>query len=208
MMLRMLVPTLAAAVLAATPARGQQVEVTPVAGLAFGGAFEVEDGELSLDAGRQLGVVVDVPVMERVQLEFRYLRQESGLVQQSDELFGAPSPVFDVTVHHLLGGILWEIGEGRVRPFAIFALGAAGFAPDPEGLVTEWRFAGGLGAGLKLFLSKHVGVRLEALALPALVDSGTERIFCTSPAGQCFVTVTGVSALYQGAVSGGLVLAF
>lgn len=189
-------------------AAAQQVEVTPLGGFGFGGAFELEDGELAIDEAPRLGLAVDVPIMERVQLEFRWLRQGTELLERSRDLFGPSTTVFDATVHHVLGGLLWEIQGGRLRPFVVATIGAAGFAPGPADLVTEWRFAAGLGGGLKAFVSEHVGLRLEALALPALVDTGTEELFCTSPAGQCFITVTGVSALYQGSLSAGLILAF
>jgi len=192
----------------ARPVRAQDLEVTPFGGLGFGGTFELEDGELSIDQGSRVGFIVDVPVLEGVQLEFRYGRQRTEMRQASDDLFVPSTPAFDATVHHVLGGILWEIGGGRFRPFVVATIGAAGFGPEPDDLVTEWRFAAGLGGGIKAVVSDHVGLRLEALALPALVDPGTRRLFCTSPAGRCLATVTGTSALYQGSIAGGLILSF
>lgn len=200
---------LVAAILSlASATHAQQVEVTPFGGLGFGGTFELEDGDLSIDEAPRFGVIVDVGVGEGVQLEFRYGRQRTEMLQSSDDLFVPSVPAFDLTVQHVLGGILWEIGEGRFRPFVVATAGAAGFGPEPDDLVSEWRFAGGLGGGIKARVSEHVGLRLEALALPALVDPGTRRLFCTSPAGRCFATVTDVSTLYQGSVSAGLVLSF
>lgn len=207
-MRRVIVIVAVSVLVGAGPVGAQELEVTPFGGFGFGGTFELVDGDLAIDQAPRYGFIVDVPILERVQLEFRYGRQRTEVLEESDELFGASTLAFDLTVQHVLGGMLWEIQGGRLRPFISATVGAAGFAPGPADLVTEWRFAAGLGGGVKAFVSDHVGIRLEALALPALVDSGTRRLFCTSPAGRCFATVTDVSALYQGSVSGGLILSF
>lgn len=191
----------------ASPARAQEIEVTPTLGVLGGGTFEVEDGELSIDTAPRFGVVVDVPVRDDLQFELRYGRQESEMRFRA-VTFGRSAELFDIAVQHFHGGLLWEILGGRMRPFLSFTVGASHFAPEPQDVASEWRFSAGLGGGLKAFLSDHVGIRLEARALPTLEESGDELVFCAEPVGRCFLSISERSFLYQGTASAGLILSF
>jgi opacity protein-like surface antigen len=192
--------TLALAVLlAAADARAQKLQLTPFAGYAFGGSVRdtALDGQRSFDASLAYGGSLSVPISEAWRFELLYSRQET-------KLGGGLAPSFDVTIERYLAGFQEEKGEGKARWFGTVWLGATRFVPGQSGFDSETRFGGGVGLGVKTFLAKNVGLRFEARGLYTLV-SGSGGVFCTN--GSCLFAFSG-SSLWQGDVSGGLILAF
>jgi opacity protein-like surface antigen len=190
----------AALLAAAAGARAQSVQITPFAGYAFGGS--VRDTALeekrSFDAALAYGGAIDFRLNEGWQFELLYSRQPT-------KLGGGLGPSLDVTIERYLAGIQEEKGEeGGPRWFGTFWLGATRFIPGVGGFDSETRFGGGVGLGVKTFFAKNVGLRLEARGFYTLVksDGGT---FCVN--GDCLFVFSG-TGLWQGDVSGGLILAF
>ena len=194
---------LAASVLllaAAGAARAQSVQITPFAGYAFGGSARdvVLDQERSFEAALAYGGTISFPISESWRFELLYSRQPT-------ELKGGLAPAFDVTIERYLAGFQEEKGEGgNVRPFGTIWFGATRFVPGLEGVDATTKFGAGVGLGVKSFLTKNVGLRFEARGFYTLVkgDSGS---FCLN--GECLVVFSG-TGLWQGDVSGGLILAF
>jgi hypothetical protein len=109
-----------------------------------------------------------------------------------------------MTVERYLAGFQEEKGQGSVRWFGTFWLGATRFVPGLTGLDSEIRFGAGVGLGVKKFFSRNVGVRLETRALYTLVSS-EGGVACAN--GTCLFAFSG-SSFWQGDVGGGLILAF
>jgi opacity protein-like surface antigen len=193
------VSTLALVLLAAADARAQKVQITPFAGWAFGGS--VRDAALdttrSFDASLAYGGSISVPIAEAWRFELLYSRQET-------KLGGGVEPSYDLTIERYLAGFQEEKGEGKARWFGTVWLGATRFVPGLSGFDSDTRFGGGFGLGVKAFLAKNVGLRFEARALYTLVSS-SGGVLCTN--GTCLFAFSG-SGLWQGDVSGGLILAF
>jgi hypothetical protein len=110
-----------------------------------------------------------------------------------------------VTIERYLAGFQEEKGEGgTVRWFGTVWLGATRFVPGLGGYDATTKFGGGVGLGVKMFFAKNVGLRLEARGFYTLVK-GEGGAFCVN--GQCLFAFSG-TGLWQGDVSGGLILAF
>ena len=92
-----------------------------------------------------------------------------------------------------------------VRPFIVLTLGATRFSPSVAGAGSDWRFSLGFGGGVKVFLSKRWGFRLDARAWPTFIAGGG-AFFCSLPGG-CLIAFGG-SASWQGSATGGVILAF
>ncbi len=187
--------------LAAGPAQAQGVQVAPFAGYQFGGSVRSADSgqQYSFEGGLAWGGTVSLAVGRRWRVELLYSRQDGGLAPPPR----AAAPTLDLTTERLMAGIQEEKGHGRMRYFGSFMLGATRFTPALSGLRSDTRFAMSLGLGLKRFVSDHFGLRLEARAFYTLVESGG-GIFCS---GGCLFVFSG-SGIWQGDLSGGLVLAF
>jgi opacity protein-like surface antigen len=190
-------------------ARADGVEITPYGGYEAGGSFHLLDdlggARAEVDGGATYGVGVGFRLGPGYLLKLIYGRQESALVAKSS-LFGEREKLLDVTVSHFHGGLEWEFGEDDViRPFIEGVIGASLFAPDRDDLSSEWFFSGGVGGGVKLFFSRHVGLTLKARYIPIVVRS-SEDLFCALPGG-CLATFD-QEYLSRGEASAGLTFRF
>jgi hypothetical protein len=191
---------LAVALLLGGEARAQSVQITPFVGYAFGGSVRdtVLDESRSFDAALDYGGTLNFAISESWRFELLYSRQETKISGNG------PSPSFDVTIERYLAGFQEEKGEGNIRYFGTFWLGATRFVPGLAGYDAETRFGGGVGLGVKTFPVKNVGLRFEARGFYTLVK-GEGGAFCSN--GACLFAFSG-TGLWQGDVSAGLILAF
>ena len=125
----------------------QGIEVSPVSGYRFGfDLFETVAGQaLDPDGAPAMGLVVDVPLSNGLQVEGLFTHQHAGLG------FNLPR----VSIDHWQGGGLQEFGGGRVRPFLTGTLGLTRYAADAS---NEIRFNLAAGGGVKLFVKNGVFV--------------------------------------------------
>jgi hypothetical protein len=84
------------------------------------------------------------------------------------------------------------------------SLGATRMVPQQYGLDSETNFSLSLGGGVKIYLTEHVGFRLEGKSFGTLVNS-SGGMFCFN--GACLVTVQG-DVFSQFVANAGLILAF
>jgi len=187
----------------ATEAMGQSFEVTPFVGYRFGGDFRdsVTGAGLDIDDSESYGIVLGKNMSPETQLEFLYSHQTTEL--KSTGLFSATSLTdLDIDYYHLGGSYIWN-PKRKMRPFIQASVGVAHLNPDRGGLGSETRFSFGIGGGLKYFLTKHIGLRLDGRALGTLLNSNS-AVFCS---GGCTINVQG-STLWQFEGNLGLVFAF
>jgi len=174
-----------------TPGRADWgVALTPFAGYRFGGGFtdNATGLDLDVDEGGSFGLIIDVKASQDTEYELFYSVQKTTL--QGEGLF-AGEPLFDLDIHYLhLGGTYLFPGE-RVRPFIGGGLGLTYFSPDGPGLDSEIDFSFSLGGGVKIPISKRVGLRFEGRGFLTILPDNTE-IFCVSSGGaSCAVRVQG-----------------
>jgi opacity protein-like surface antigen len=188
---RLVVPLLALLVLLPVAARADWgVELTPFAGFRFGGQFtdNTTGLDLDVDEGGSFGLILGLQATHETDYELFYSFQKTTL--QGEGLF-AGEPLFDLTIHYLhIGGTYLFPGE-RVRPFIGGGLGLTYFSPDGPGLDSEIDFSFSLGGGVKIPVSKKVGLRLEGRGFLTILPDNTD-IFCVSSGGAaCAVRVQG-----------------
>lgn len=195
----------------------QTVEIAPFLGWQFGGGFGIQDGSVDIEADSVFGFIVDVRVRVDATVEFIYSRQQTTLEVTSTDALRPGVGFLDVNVEYFQAGGVYEfLGEGAeyfdddddkpaVRPFIVLTLGATRFSPSPTGAGGDWRFSLGFGGGVKVFLSKRWGFRLDARAWPTFVAGGG-AFFCSLPGG-CLIAFGG-SASWQASGTAGLIIAF
>jgi hypothetical protein len=167
----------------AAVASAQRVEVAPFAGYRFGGGFfELVTGQpVDLDGAPSLGVALDVPLPNGFQVEGLFTHQHAHvLVPAQGFRLGETWPI---SVDHWQAGALQEFSGGRLRPFLTGTLGLTRFAAAGD---SEIRFTVGAGGGLKVFPTRHVGVRLDGRVFATFVDADARLGACTTT-GRCLL---------------------
>lgn len=192
---------------AAAPAAAQdqdyaQFEITPFYGYMAGGEFEspTTNTDRDLDENNNFGVIFNAAVDEWRHYEFLYSTQ-------STEIDGLV-PI-DIDVQYLqIGGTVSNPDAERVIPYFGITVGAARFSPDQSGLDDETKLAFTVGTGVKIPITDHVGVRFDARAFVALLDTDG-NIFCVSDngVGTCAIR-TKSDTLFQYHAALGLIVAF
>lgn len=179
----------------------QAVEVTPFGGYRFGGGFfELITGQpVDLDGAPALGVVLDVPLSNGLQVEGLFSHQNAHLLVPARP-FGAAT--LWMTVDHWQGGGLQEFGGGRVRPFLTGMLGLTRYAAEGD---SEVRFTVSAGGGVKLLPWPHVGFRLDGRIFATFVDA--DATFAACAPGICLLAFH-TDVVWQAEFTAGIVVRF
>lgn len=181
--------------------RETRLEITPFVGYQSGEEFsdQVSGTTLKLESASSAGLIVDVNLASDTQLEFLYSTAKSSLAPEG----GGPA-LTDVKVEYLHVGAVYVYSNGRVRPFFGATAGVTRFSPDAPGLDSDTNFSLGLAGGVKLFLTKNIGLRLEARAFGTQVSSDSAA-FCNN--GTCRIFYDG-DFIFQYTANAGVVIAF
>ena len=203
---RMAAALCASAVIAVLPlsAHAQRVEITPFGGYRVGGGIaEVNSREvIDDDGGPSLGVIVNVVfggLSDGLKVEGVFSREQTDLRVRSG-IFDPPGAV-RVEVDQLLVGGIQDLSDGRVRPFLSGLLGITRYAVPGD---TEVRFAVGVGTGVKLYATRHIGLRLDARGYMTVIDLGGAGV-C---GGFGCAIAFNVSPAFQADFTAGLLVAF
>ena len=183
-------------------------EVTPFIGYRMGGDFDLEGSttasKVDLDDHGSFGFAVNLlPSDKSESYELFYSRQEASVAKNS------PLAPFDLNVEYLhIGGTLAVNDELPIKPYIAGGFGLTRFSPQTGNGGDDSRFSMSLGGGLKLPVTKHFGVRLEARGFVTFVNSDS-AFLCVSDAqgGACTVKVKG-NAFIQYELLAGAAFAF
>ncbi len=187
---------------ASPPAWSQGLEITALGGYRFGGTLTTVQNDLVTEAAPSFGLTVGYQVRRDMQVELFYSRQSADLTAKADEARGEPDiPKLGVDYWH--AGWLYELRPpGGIRPYVVVRLGATRFDPINIDADSIWRFSGGFGAGVRVFFTESVGVRVEAQLLSTAARSGNYFNY----EGKHFQVES--SGVHQGSISAGLTVAF
>lgn len=186
---RLLVPCgalfLAALLVPGKAGAGWGVEITPYAGYRVGGGFEDNVTGVGLDVkeGGSFGLILDLSDRqgneEQTQYELFYGLQRTRVT--AGGTFGG-EPLFDLDIHYLHVGGTYAVPGERVHPYVAGGLGATHFAPHGSGLDSKTHFSVSLGGGVKVPVSRHVGLRIEGRGFLTILPDSAE-LFCVSSGG-------------------------
>lgn len=177
------------------------MHVSAIAGFQFGGSVASADGlrEASFDESLAWSAALEVEVAEGWRFAALYSRQETA-IHPPPGFFRA----FDLAVERYLAGVQEEKEAGPFWWFGTALVGATRFIPQAPQLGSDTRFTAALEIGLKYFPTRRLGLRVQARGFYTVVDAEGGAL-CLN--GACVFAFSG-SGLWQGEVSGGLVLGF
>jgi len=181
------------------------VEITPFGGYRVGGGFfEVSTGRVvDEDAAPTVGLVVNADIgLETPGLKFEGLfsHEEVRVEVRPNSPFEFPA-IVRVEVDQIQVGGIQEFASTRVRPFLTGLVGVTRYAAPGD---IELRFAVGAGGGVKLFPTRHIGLRLDGRAYVTFVDVDSSGV-CGGYG--CLIGFN-VSPIWQGDFTAGLIIAF
>jgi len=213
---RLTLPLLAAAAisLVGAPAahaqiRSETVEISPFYGRFFGGDFPRGSNSLfsqrvDADDANTYGVRLGYNFTEAMEFEVQASRTDTHFVtHDSGDVFGPGGErLGDLRVDYLLGYGTFNFGHRRVVPYVTLGAGVCGLHPSAtaEASHDTTRFTGSLGAGVKVFLQPHFGLRFDARGYSTYLN----RDDTCRHDDRCNDT----HWLTNGELSGGLILAF
>ena len=183
----------------------QALEFTPLLGLRGGGEFvdTVENRKHLTSSSETLGLIVGSrPYDQGKRLELYFSRQSTEIRSITLGIEPEPYDAVDVplNISYLhLGGTVPLGDDDRVQGFVSGGLGLTYMEPDFTGLKSETFASMSIGTGLRLPMTEHLGLRLEARLLASLVDSDS-AILCS---GGCAIRISG-SAYYQAEAFAGI----
>jgi hypothetical protein len=189
------------AILAATPARAQYVqiqsfEVSPFIGARLGGTFNIQPTEAvpveaTLTDAMSHGFSAGVRFDDFSLIEFRWTRATSELRFGAPFVFLGPS-LGDVTLNQFHADFTREFATPAVKGLRTFLTGSLGVTHLGAAQDDFTRFSFGFGAGLKQFLGSRLAIRAEAQWLPILVEPSVSGFACgTIQFGGCLVVLNG-----------------
>ncbi|HEY4366543.1 MAG TPA: outer membrane beta-barrel protein [Steroidobacteraceae bacterium] len=164
--------------------RRNEFEITPFVGTMGGGKFEdaTDGSNRDLESDTDYGIIFDANAdsYER-QYELVYTRQSTS-VQGTEPL--------DMGIQYLhIGGIVNFTDESRhVIPFFGLTVGGTRFEPDAAGLDSATKLSFSVAGGMKIPVTEHIGIRLDARAFVTVMNSDA-NIFCGSGSagGTCLI---------------------
>ena len=183
----------------------QRVEFTPYLGYMFAGKITLYEGDLNIRNNPNYGITIDFEVDRRagIFVELLYDRLDTHV-----DFIAYPTnvttTVFDMSeeYYHVGGLYNTEINE-KVSSFGVFTLGATRLHPKDSNYGDDWKFSLTLGGGVKYFVSKTIGIRLQGrLKMPFLFSSGAVWV---GPGGTTY-TYGGGSALLQADLTAGIII--
>lgn len=160
---------------------------------------------------KAFGLTIGFFATPQVEVGFLWERQVTSL-----EIGGlSTADLGDFNIDNFHGYVAYNFGEtdAKVRPFLLGGLGATayggistnflGVSVDRDG---DTQFSSTWGAGLKLYPSKNVGIKLMARWTPTYIKSDTEGVWC-DPWYGCY-TYGDAQYSNQYSLTGGLTLRF
>lgn len=185
-----------------------QLEVTPMGGYFWGGKVKFYEGEINMHDGGNFGIIAGAPTMKGNFVELSYsFTGSTAEFRPYSSFSGYDRVTADLNTHYILLGTYQQIETGgKVVPFIGINLGATIFDYDYPNSTNLWRFAMGIGGGIKYYISDKIGIRIQGRFLMPMYFAGMGFYAGIGTGGASTGLSMNAGAIaYQGDVSGGLI---
>jgi hypothetical protein len=201
-----------ALVLAPTVALAQgRVELIPSYGYRWGGEVQVADEDLfsadvDVDSREAYGIDLELAFTSGLRFQLLASQQDTELVTDEHD-FVAGESLGDVEVTYYHVGLLYQWHPGSVCPYLGGSLGLGRVEPKAAGMSNEDAFSSSFGGGFKFYLSRNVGIRVDARLFWTNIDDDEWDWDDCDHGDDCWDAAWD-NDLFQQQVTVGLVLAF
>lgn len=187
----------------------QRFELQPFVGYKYGGGVGVGPNGLgvnriNIDSSIAYGATATFNPAARLGVEFMWNRQPTNASATYSGGGSYPTKI-GVTLDQFHGNFLFSLADhgSKVEPFILLGFGATDM--HGSGSATT-KFSFGVGGGVKYFVSRHVGFRLQARFTPTYAYTTSGGVWCNWW-GYCW-TIPNDHFLNQGDVTAGVILRF
>lgn len=152
---------------------GQQFEVTPSTGYTFGSGFDITGGRAKLEGNVNLGLFLGYTPKRFTELELSY--NFLGTNATANSIYLTEDVVSRSQLHFVMFGVnrLIIINQ-QLTFFSGLKLGSATLSFPDGDFNDQSRFSVGVQAGMKYFITDHIGIRTQAhLLLPVISEGGS-----------------------------------
>ncbi len=185
----------------------QTLEVNGFYGYQLHGKARLYDGDFQINDAANYGGKISVGLSSTTFVELSYMRSDTD--GQFIPFIGTRSEVISFSSNYIQVGGLQEANFGKIRPYGTVAMGLVIWSPTTSQIGSKAQFSATVGAGLKIWLTDMLGIRLQGSMLMPMVFNGV-GFGCgigTGGAG-CGSNVYTRITPFQGEFSGGLILRF
>jgi len=157
----------------------QHAEITPFGGYVFPARWYAGSGSLYFNGNAQYGGIASLGISRVVDISFIYNRIDTKV---SPDIVGYTLGETGVSENYYLLGVTKNFRINDIlSPFASMNIGGVYMDPKSSAYYSYWFFAVGFDAGVKVYFSKVVGLRLQAQLMMPVQSGGFTFYF--SPGG-------------------------
>ena len=151
------------------------------------------------------GGMLSVEVDRNTMAEFVYSRSDTKA--KYHKYLTGETETYDMSLDYFQMGVVKEVKQGKIVPYGTFTLGATWFNMKDAGVDDEVFFSLAGGAGVKVFLSDRIGIRLQGrLMLPLDFWGGGFFVGIGSGGASSGVSLNSTAVAVQGDFTGGLII--
>jgi opacity protein-like surface antigen len=186
----------------------QAIELNGFAGWHLGGKANLYEGEFRINDAMNYGGKIAVGLSTTTYAEISYMRTDTeGQFVEYPSFGGGRSDFVSFSSNYIHVAGLQEVHMGPVSPFATLGAGLVVWSPKTSQLNSKTQFSATFGAGLKIWLSEAIGIRLQGTMLMPMVWNGF-GFGCGIGTGgtSCGSSVYTRITPFQGEFSGGLII--
>jgi opacity protein-like surface antigen len=185
--------------------RDNTPDLTLFAGYRWGGTLKADTGlfnqDADLESSASFGASLDIPIGNYMKLELLANRQSTNLTSGGGGIFGSNHRLGDIDVTYYQAGVLIPFAVSRsATPYVVFSAGVATLDPKIANTSSANRFSTSIGAGVKLPLSRNLGIRFEGRGFYTSLNNNSRCHNCYSNDYK--------NDLYQGEANAGIYFRF
>ena len=184
----------------------QTLEINGFYGWQLNGKAKLYDGEFRMQNAPNYGGKLAIGLSTTTFVELSYMRSDSEGYLKPYNISEEPGETYQFSSNYITVGGLQELDLGKIRPFGTLGMGFVIWAPkDYYG--TKWQFQFSFGAGVKIWLSERIGLRVQGSMMMPLVYNGAGFGCGIGTGGSgCGGAVYTRITPFQGEFSGGIIL--
>jgi len=185
----------------------QVLEINGFYGYQLHGKARLYEGDFKINDAANYGGKISVGLSSTTFVELSYMRSDTE--GRFYPYTGTPSELINFSSNYIQVGGLQEANFGKIRPYGTVAMGLVIWSPTTSQLGSKAQFSATLGAGLKIWLTDMLGIRLQGSMMMPMVFNGVGFGCGIGTGGSgCGTNVYTRITPFQGEFSGGLILRF